>query len=68
MPTLNAEDSLTRSLGALVPGVVEGVIKEVIIVDGGSEDSTLEIAEATLEDGVLRVKATVKNGENSQAI
>lgn len=47
MPTLNAEECLTRSLAALVPGVVEGMIKEVIIVDGGSEDATLEIAEST---------------------
>lgn len=47
IPTLNAEDYLVRTLSALVPGVVEGMIKEVIIVDGGSEDSTLEIAEST---------------------
>ncbi len=47
MPTLNAEDHLARTLSALVPGVVEGLIKEVVIVDGGSEDATLEIAEST---------------------
>ncbi|WKL56828.1 glycosyltransferase [Asticcacaulis sp. ZE23SCel15] len=47
IPTLNAEDSLVRTLSALVPGVVEGLIKDVIIVDGGSEDATLEIAEST---------------------
>ena len=47
MPTLNAEESLTRSLASLVPGVVDGLIKEVIIVDGGSEDATLEIADST---------------------
>lgn len=47
IPTLNAEDYLARTLTSLVPGVVEGVIKEVIIVDGGSTDSTLEIAEST---------------------
>lgn len=47
MPTLNAEDTLARTLAALVPGVVEGVIKEVIVVDGGSDDATLEIAEST---------------------
>ena len=47
MPTLNAEDHLARTLSSLVPGVVEGVIKEVVIVDGGSEDATLEIADST---------------------
>ncbi len=47
IPTLNAEDHLVRTLTALVPGVVEGLIKEVIVVDGGSSDSTLEIAEST---------------------
>ncbi|MGA9658716.1 MAG: glycosyltransferase [Asticcacaulis sp.] len=47
IPTLNAEDHLARTLAALVPGVVEGMIKEVIVVDGGSGDSTLEIADST---------------------
>lgn len=47
MPTLNAEDHLVRTLTSLVPGVVEGLIREVIIVDGGSDDSTIEIAEST---------------------
>lgn len=47
MPTLNAEDTLARSLSALVPGVVEGLIKEVVVVDGGSDDATLEIADST---------------------
>lgn len=47
MPTLNAEDTLVRTLSCLVPGVVEGLIKEVIVVDGGSDDATLEIAEST---------------------
>ena len=47
IPTLDAEDHLARTLSSLVPGVVEGLIKEVIIVDGGSHDSTLEIADST---------------------
>ena len=47
VPTLNAEECLTRSLASLVPGVVEGLIKEVVVVDGGSDDSTLEIADST---------------------
>ncbi|MGZ3305714.1 MAG: glycosyltransferase [Asticcacaulis sp.] len=47
IPTLDAEDHLVRTLSSLVPGVVEGLIKEVIIVDAGSDDATLEIAEST---------------------
>ena len=47
IPTLNAAQGLATTLTALVPGVVNGVVRDVIIVDGGSEDSTLEIAEAS---------------------
>lgn len=47
LPTCNAEDYLVRTLSSLIPGVVEGLIKEVIIVDTGSTDATLEIADST---------------------
>jgi rSAM/selenodomain-associated transferase 2 len=47
LPTLNAEATLGDTLSALVPAVVEGVVREVIIVDGGSTDGTLKIADAT---------------------
>jgi len=50
IPTLNAERVLGESLGALVPAVVDGLVKEVIIVDGGSTDETekvVDIAGAT---------------------
>jgi len=46
IPTYNAEEHLPRCLGALVPGVVAGVLKEVIIADGGSADETRKLAEA----------------------
>ncbi|WP_342634979.1 TIGR04283 family arsenosugar biosynthesis glycosyltransferase [Dichotomicrobium thermohalophilum] len=46
IPTLNSQAELARSLAALVPGVVEGVVREVIIADGGSQDDTPQIAEA----------------------
>ena len=38
IPTLNAEETLTRTLAPLVPGAVRGLVQEVIVVDGGSSD------------------------------
>lgn len=46
IPTLNAASGLGSTLGALVPGAVDGIIREVIVVDGGSSDATIAIAEA----------------------
>jgi rSAM/selenodomain-associated transferase 2 len=45
IPTLNAEQGLAATLGALVPAAVDGLIREVIVVDGGSDDRTIEIAD-----------------------
>lgn len=45
IPTLNAARGLPAALTALVPAAVEGLVKEVIVVDGGSTDATLAIAE-----------------------
>jgi len=44
IPTLNAEKSLPDLFTSLMPAVVEGVIKEVIVVDAGSTDQTTLIA------------------------
>lgn len=46
IPTLNAGKTLPATLSALVPAAVKGVVREVIVVDGGSSDETAEIAEA----------------------
>ena len=45
IPTLNAEARLAACLAALVGPTVDGLVKEVIIVDGGSSDETLTIAD-----------------------
>ena len=45
IPTLNAEAGLAEALTALVPATVEGIIREVIVVDGGSTDRTGAIAD-----------------------
>ena len=47
IPTLNAARELAPALSALVPATVDGIVREVIIADGGSRDDTLEIAEAS---------------------
>jgi rSAM/selenodomain-associated transferase 2 len=46
IPTLNAERTLAHTLAALVPAVVEGIVQEAILADGGSTDETRVIAEA----------------------
>lgn len=54
IPTLDAEKGLAETLGALVPAAVEGVVREVIIVDGGSTDRTGAIAEDSGATFVVR--------------
>jgi glycosyltransferase involved in cell wall biosynthesis len=46
IPTLNSERMLVPTLAMLVPGAMSGVVREVTIVDGGSTDATLQIADA----------------------
>lgn len=45
IPTLNAESGLPTTLAALVPAAVSGLIREVIVVDAGSQDNTRKIAD-----------------------
>ncbi|MFZ1773105.1 MAG: glycosyltransferase [Rhizobiaceae bacterium] len=43
--TRDCEEALARTLASLVGAVVEGAVRDVIIVDLGSTDSTLKVAE-----------------------
>jgi rSAM/selenodomain-associated transferase 2 len=61
IPTLNAEGHLAKALAALVPAAVEGLVREVIVVDGGSSDGTLAIA----DDAGARVLES-RGGRGSQ--
>lgn len=45
IPTLNSESTLARTLEALMEGLGQGLIRELIITDGGSTDATLKIAD-----------------------
>jgi len=46
VPSLNAAATLPRCLEALIEGLAEGLIRELIVSDGGSDDATLAIADA----------------------
>ncbi len=46
IPTLNAADDLPACLQSLMEGVVAGLVKEMVLSDGGSTDATLAIADA----------------------
>jgi len=45
IPTLNAEAGLPACLASLTEGLSEGLIRELIVSDGGSTDATPRIAE-----------------------
>ena len=59
IPTLNAGESLPTTLQALMEGLHSGLIRELIITDGGSTDSTQDIAE---EAGAEVVTGTASRG------
>lgn len=46
IPTLDNARHLPRALAPLVDGMADGLVREVIVSDGGSRDETLEIADA----------------------
>lgn len=46
IPTLNAEAGLSNCLTALMEGLDAGLIRELIVTDGGSHDATLALAQA----------------------
>lgn len=45
IPTLNSGKELPATFASLMPALLEGAINEVIIVDGGSTDDTVNIAD-----------------------
>lgn len=47
IPTQNSEEALVRTLSTLVTGAADGTVREVVVVDGGSDDQTRLVAEGT---------------------
>lgn len=45
IPTRDSERALVHTLAALVPGATAGVVREVIVADGGSQDETEQVAD-----------------------
>jgi rSAM/selenodomain-associated transferase 2 len=64
IPTLNAAPTLVHTLAGLVPALVQGVVQEAIISDGGSTDDTHAIAGAA---GTRLVEAPVGRGTQLDA-
>lgn len=64
IPTLNAEASLARTFSALIPAAVEGLVREVIVADGGSTDATLKIVE---DAGAAAVVSEAGRGQQLRA-
>jgi len=52
IPTLNAGGGFAATLGALAEGLDAGLIRELIVSDGGSDDGTKALAEAAGADWV----------------
>jgi len=46
IPALNAQAALPRCFDSLIGATVRGLVKEVVVADGGSSDDTLMIADA----------------------
>lgn len=64
IPTYNAETTLAPTLAALVPAVVDGLVQEAILVDGGSIDETCVIADAA---GTRLIRTKLGRGTQLQA-
>ncbi|WOI53757.1 TIGR04283 family arsenosugar biosynthesis glycosyltransferase [Parvularcula sp. LCG005] len=64
IPTLNAGPALLDTLTALLPANDRGVIREVIISDGGSSDRTLAIAD---DAGAVIVEGPRGRGQQLRA-
>jgi len=63
LPTLNAAATLPACLGTLIEGLEAGMIRELIVTDGGSSDDTLAMADAA---GAVIVQGAPSRGAQLQ--
>ncbi|HRF08829.1 MAG TPA: glycosyltransferase [Xanthobacteraceae bacterium] len=59
IPTLNAEREIVATLSALVSGAAAGIVRDVVLADGGSRDDTEAVADAA---GCIFVKSDADLG------
>jgi len=59
IPVLNAQGELPHTLASLMEGVESGVLREVVVSDGGSSDGTCALAE---EAGAVLVSGAAGRG------
>ncbi len=59
LPTLDAERTLAQALGGLTRAAIDGLVRQVVVVDGGSGDLTVEIAE---DSGAAVLSAAADRG------
>lgn len=59
VPSLQTADQLPATLASLGEGLEEGVIRELIVTDGGSDDGTRQIADAA---GAIMVEGPAGRG------
>ena len=45
IPTLNSQNTVRKTLASLFEGIEAGIVRELIVVDGGSTEETREIVE-----------------------
>lgn len=59
IPTLNVEREIVPTLSALVSGAAAGIVRDVVLADGGSHDDTEAVADAA---GCVFVKSDADLG------
>jgi len=64
IPALNEERQITKSFASLIPAAVAGLVREVIVSDGGSSDLTARIAD---EAGAVLVTGPAGRGGQMRA-
>ncbi len=64
IPTYNSERLLVPTLSALVPGSAAGILREVVLADGGSNDGTERISDAA---GCVFLRGAERDGERLKA-